>query len=91
MVRMKPAGLQVLRWDENHIITVVNKKCCLKWLYRNTYYYITLAGVCYWTNTSISSFFPPPDHKGPEVVDYRRRDAANRLMHPHLLADCGPT
>lgn len=44
-----------------------------------------------WPNTSISSSFSPPDHQGPEVVDYRWRDAANRLMHPHLLADCGPT
>lgn len=32
---------------------------------------------------------PPPDHKGPKVADYRRRDALNRLVHPHLLADCG--
>ena len=52
--------------------------------------YITLAGVCHWANKSISSSFLLPDHKGPEVVDYRWRDAANRLMHPHLLADCGP-
>lgn len=32
---------------------------------------------------------PPPDHKGPKVADHRRRDALNRLVHPHLLADCG--
>lgn len=39
-----------------------------------------------------ASYLPPspPDHKGPEVVDHRWRDAAHRLMHPHLLADCGP-
>lgn len=33
---------------------------------------------------------PLLDHKRPEAVDYRWRDAANRLVHPHLLADCGP-
>lgn len=89
MVRIKPAGFSVLRWDENHfvhIITVATKKCYLKF----TYYCITLAGGCYWANEHVLSS-PPPDHKGPEVVDYRWWDAANRLMHPHLLADCGPT
>lgn len=37
-----------------------------------------------------ASSFPLSDHKGPEVVDYRWRDATHRLMHPHMLADCGP-
>lgn len=32
---------------------------------------------------------PPPDHQGPEVADHRGRDALDRLVHPHLLADCG--
>lgn len=54
-------------------------------------YYKTLAGVGYLANKSTSFSLPSPDHKGPEAVDYRWRDAANRLMHPHLLADCGPT
>lgn len=36
-------------------------------------------------------FLPPPDHKGPKVADHRGRDALNRLVHPHLLADCGST
>lgn len=35
--------------------------------------------------------FPLPDHKGPEAADYRWWDALNRPVHPHLLADCGPT
>lgn len=60
-VRMKPAGVWVQRRGKNHlvhIITVVTEKCCFKWLYRHTYYYITLAGVGYWANTSISFLSP---------------------------------
>lgn len=29
-----------------------------------------------------------PDHKGPKAADHCWRDASNRLMHSHLLADC---
>lgn len=58
MVKMKPAGLWVLRWDENHIITVINKKCCLKWLHRHTYHYITLAGVCFGLIQASHLLFP---------------------------------
>lgn len=36
-----------------------------------------------------SCLLPHPDHQGPEVADYRRRDALDRLVHPHLLADRG--
>lgn len=43
------------------------------------------------TQASHLPFLHPADHKGPEAVDYRWRDALNRLMHPHLLANCGPT
>lgn len=60
-VRKKPAGVWVQRWGENHlvhIITVVIEKCCFKWLYRHTYYYITLAGVGYWDNKSVSFLSP---------------------------------
>lgn len=63
---------------------------CLKWFYRHIRCYIILAGVYCFMNECTPSSFPPSDHKGPEIVDYRRRDAVNRLMHPHLLADCRP-
>jgi len=84
-----------MRWDCRDLVLIVT--VCqdeffffnyLSIIYGNTLHQQVLSCLL---NTSISSSPHSPDHKGPEAVDYRWRDAANRLMHSHLLADCGST
>lgn len=81
MLKLKPAGLWNHRGEDNCVITVDSEEC----LEGSTQLAIVFCGYCKCLFFSL----PPPDHKGPKAADHRRRDALNRLVHPHLLADCG--
>ena len=56
MLKMNPAGFWVLRWDENHLTTMVNKRCWKK-LYIQIHHGITLAGVFYLLDAKRFIFF----------------------------------